>query len=127
MGARVLSEDPINQRLVPNVVTLGFCSEALQDVGIETDRNQLTCGVANRGTADSSHRAKLFGGRLRNIREVSLSRDSRTVWRERIVHPVDALNLPFIGREALLRNKRATGRAKDLTDVEILERQSDDA
>ncbi len=78
MGARVLSEDAINQGLVPHVVALGFCSEALQDVGIETDRNQLTCGVANWGTADSSHRAKLFVGCLRNIREVNLSRDSRT-------------------------------------------------
>ena len=50
-----------------------------------------------------------------------------TAWRERIVHRVDTLDLPFIGREALLRNKRATGRAKDLADVEILDRQTDGA
>ena len=49
--------------------------------------------------------------------------DFETAWTERIVHRVDSLELPFIGREALLRNKRATGRAKDLADVEILERQ----
>lgn len=29
----------------------------------------------------------------------------------------------FLGREALLRNKRAAARPKDLLDVELLERQ----
>ena len=53
--------------------------------------------------------------------------DFETAWVERIVHRVDTLDLPFIGREALLRNKRATGRAKDLADLEILERQKDGA
>ena len=53
--------------------------------------------------------------------------DFETAWTERIVYRVDALDLPFIGREALLQNKRATGRAKDLADVEILERQKDSA
>ena len=51
--------------------------------------------------------------------------DFESAWMGRIVHRVDALDLPFIGREALLRNKRATGRAKDLADVEILELQKD--
>ena len=32
--ARVLSEDAVNQRLVPNAVALGFCPETLQDVWI---------------------------------------------------------------------------------------------
>lgn len=49
--------------------------------------------------------------------------DFETAWAGRIVHPVDTLDVPFIGREALLVNKRATGRAKDLADVEILGRQ----
>ena len=53
--------------------------------------------------------------------------DFETAWAEKVVHRVDTLDLPFIGREALLRNKRATGRAKDLADVEILERQTDGA
>ena len=51
--------------------------------------------------------------------------DFETAWMERIVHQIETLELPFIGREALLRNKRATGRAKDLADVEILERQKE--
>ena len=53
--------------------------------------------------------------------------DFETAWRERIIHRIDTLDLPFIGREALLQNKRATGRTKDLADVEVLERQNDSA
>lgn len=35
---------------------------------------------------------------------------------------VGSLDVPFLGRAALLHNKRATGRLKDLADVEVLER-----
>jgi hypothetical protein len=31
------------------------------------------------------------------------------------------MSVPFLGREALLKNKRASGRAKDLADLELLE------
>ncbi len=34
---------------------------------------------------------------------------------------VATLDVPFIGREALLHNKKATGRLKDLADAEALE------
>lgn len=34
---------------------------------------------------------------------------------------VAGLRVPFLGREALLRNKRAAGREKDLLDVRLLE------
>ncbi len=44
-------------------------------------------------------------------------------WRTRRVLRVGDLDLPFLGREALLRNKRETGRLKDLADVETLDRQ----
>ena len=44
-------------------------------------------------------------------------------WSTRRLHRVDDLELPFLGRAALLQNKRATGRSKDLVDVEILEQQ----
>jgi len=43
-------------------------------------------------------------------------------WPTRAIHDVTGLAVPFIGRDALLQNKRATGRAKDLADVEALER-----
>ncbi|HEY2028279.1 MAG TPA: hypothetical protein VGH20_03630 [Myxococcales bacterium] len=44
-------------------------------------------------------------------------------WRGRVMSTVAGLELPFIGRAELIRNKRAAGRPKDLVDVEILERK----
>lgn len=38
----------------------------------------------------------------------------------RVTHRVASLDVPFLGREALVRNKRASGRYKDLGDVEAL-------
>ena len=49
--------------------------------------------------------------------------DFENAWSTRSVHRVGALDVPFLGRTALLHNKRATARAKDLADVEILERR----
>ena len=46
-------------------------------------------------------------------------------WASRRVHRVDSLDVPFIGRKALLENKRVTGRTKDLADIEILDRQAE--
>lgn len=41
-------------------------------------------------------------------------------WPDRVAHDVEGLAVPFIGRAALVQNKRATGRAKDLADLEAL-------
>ena len=41
-------------------------------------------------------------------------------WANRWVIDVDGMQVPFIGRDDLLTNKRATGRPKDLLDVEYL-------
>lgn len=41
-------------------------------------------------------------------------------WEARVVHAVEGLSVPFIGRDHLVQNKRATGRAKDLADLEEL-------
>lgn len=42
-------------------------------------------------------------------------------WFDRVPHQFDGVPVDFIGRDAFLRNKRATGRAKDLGDIEGLE------
>jgi hypothetical protein len=43
-------------------------------------------------------------------------------WRNRVDHELPrGLRVPFIGREELLRNKRATGRLRDRADAEALE------
>jgi hypothetical protein len=49
--------------------------------------------------------------------------DFETAWRGRLDLTVQGEAVTFLGREALLTNKRATGRGKDLLDVELLERQ----
>ena len=41
-------------------------------------------------------------------------------WRDRVTHEVDGLPVPFLGRAALVRNKRASGRTKDKADLEAL-------
>lgn len=43
-------------------------------------------------------------------------------WASRQPAELDGHTVYFIGREALLRNKRASGRAKDLGDIQALER-----
>jgi hypothetical protein len=42
-------------------------------------------------------------------------------WPGRVEQPLDELHVPVIGREAFIRNKKATGRARDLGDIEDLE------
>lgn len=44
-------------------------------------------------------------------------------WSRRIAGEMDGLPVPIISRQDLLKNKRASGRHKDLDDVEQLERQ----
>ena len=43
------------------------------------------------------------------------------VWRTRVQVRVGEVDVFFIGREAMIKNKRASGRAKDLADVQALE------
>jgi len=45
-------------------------------------------------------------------------------WPSRVEGTYGSVRFPLIGREALLRNKRALGRPKDLLDVELLERRA---
>jgi hypothetical protein len=42
-------------------------------------------------------------------------------WPHRLRRPFGAVDVDFIGRDAFIRNKRATGRTKDLADIEGLE------
>ena len=41
-------------------------------------------------------------------------------WSSRIQGPFGDLTVPYIGRDAFIKNKRATGRLKDLADIENL-------
>ena len=41
-------------------------------------------------------------------------------WPCRVTHRIGTIDVPFLGRQDLVRNKRATGRTKDLADLEAL-------
>ncbi len=48
--------------------------------------------------------------------------DFPEAWRGRTEVEIDGVAIPFLGFDALLKNKRASGRDKDLVDVQSLER-----
>lgn len=41
-------------------------------------------------------------------------------WRDRLEADFGGLRAPFLGRRSLIENKRASGRTKDLADIEAL-------
>jgi len=47
-------------------------------------------------------------------------------WADKVTASFGSLPIPVIGKAAYLKNKRATGRLKDLADVEDVEGQSDE-
>lgn len=47
--------------------------------------------------------------------------DFGEAWNHRVERPVEGLIVPFLGRAELVANKRATGRTRDLADIEALE------
>jgi hypothetical protein len=49
------------------------------------------------------------------------SREFATAWKSRLIRKVGAQDLPFLGRDDLLQNKRASGWPKDLADIALLE------
>ena len=46
-------------------------------------------------------------------------------WQNRATHRVGSHDVTFLSRQDLVRNKQATGRAKDLADLDVLERERD--
>jgi hypothetical protein len=43
-----------------------------------------------------------------------------SAWAERVEASIETVRVPILGRESLIRNKRASGRRKDLADLEAL-------
>jgi len=58
--------------------------------------------------------------RIDLLTEISGVPDFETAWAERVEHVFGGRRVPFIGRAALIRNKRGSGRRKDLADLEAL-------
>ncbi len=46
-------------------------------------------------------------------------------WAGRVAVDIAGMRVPFLGRDELIRNKRAAGRAKDLTDLALLQASTD--
>ena len=46
-------------------------------------------------------------------------------WAARVVHSIEGLDVAFLGRSELVRNKRAAGRYQDLADLEALGERTD--
>ena len=45
-------------------------------------------------------------------------------WQSRVAATIDGIEVNLIGRDALIRNKRAAGRSKDLIDIDELSRSA---
>jgi hypothetical protein len=46
--------------------------------------------------------------------------DFESAWKDHVQHAVGELQVPFLGRDTLIANKRATGRLRDRADLEAL-------
>jgi len=46
-------------------------------------------------------------------------------WQNRATHRVGSHEVPFLSRQDLVRNKKSTGRPKDLADLDVLEHKRD--
>ena len=58
--------------------------------------------------------------RIDVLTEITGVSDFAAAWEDRVEREANGTMIPFLGRETLLRNKRAAGRLKDLADVEAL-------
>jgi hypothetical protein len=58
--------------------------------------------------------------RIDILTEISGVDDFGAAWDERVARTIGGVPIAFLGREALLVNKRTAGRLKDLADVEAL-------
>ena len=86
----------------------------LEELGITTDDFRRPDTVVQVGL--SPHRIDVLTG-------ISGVPDFQEAWEDRVERDLAGRPVPFLGRAALLANKRAVGRLKDLADVEALGEQ----
>jgi hypothetical protein len=61
-----------------------------------------------------------FGAPIEQLGDLS-GLDFDEAWSHRTMHSFGPREVPFLGRDDLIRNKRATGRPKDIADLDVLE------
>ena len=59
-------------------------------------------------------------GRIDLLTEITVV-EFEDAWNDRVQHRVESVDVAFLGKASLIKNKRATGRPKDLLDLESLE------
>lgn len=93
--------------------------EALADFGAPVAAHGI--GAADFSVPGNVYQIGLPPRRIDLLTEISgVSFDE--AWSSRLHTTVGGIEVDVLGRESLLKNKRATGRAKDLVDVTALER-----
>ena len=97
---------------------------ALASFGAPVDSLALTMDDLRR--ADSVVQIGLPPNRIDVLTSISGVPEFQIAWEARIEHVVRGRTIPFIGRDTLIRNKRASGRRKDLADAEILGAEVED-
>jgi len=91
---------------------LGAFGAPVGDLGV-TDADLSTAGMVIQ--------LGLSPNRIDLLTAITGVADFDAAYRDRVTRPIRGRDVPFIGRDALLQNKRAAGRTKDLADAELLE------
>ncbi|MFM8566903.1 MAG: DUF6036 family nucleotidyltransferase [Gemmatimonadota bacterium] len=94
------------------------CWRALSAFGAPLDTLPIT--VEDLSTPGLVVQLGLAPNRVDILTAISGVASFHEAWATRVEHEVRGLRLAFLGREAFVRNKRATGRPKDLADLESL-------
>ena len=107
--------DDLNVWLAVDPANAERVSLALQDFGFSPEQAPAE-GFARAGTMFRFGRAPTKVESLTNPSGV----DFEACWADRVIHEVQGLSIPTIGLRHLRQNKAASGRAKDLADLEEL-------
>ncbi len=95
--------------------------DALADFGAPIDAHGITpCDFEEPGNV---YQIGLPPRRIDILTEIS-GVTFEEAWASKMVADISSMQIPVIGREALLKNKRASKRDKDLVDVRALEGKS---
>jgi hypothetical protein len=104
----VRASEPNSRRMLAALVQFGFGNVGIQAEDFQSPGKVIQLGV-------QPNRIDI----LTSISGVSFD----DAWQYRTAGALDGVATQFIGREALIRNKESTGRAKDLGDVEELRKR----
>lgn len=105
----------------PDPVNAGRVLDALRSFGAPVA--QLGLSAEDFATADRVVQLGVTPVRIDLLTQID-GVDFDDAYRDHGVLDVDGRAVPVIARDALLRNKRASGRAQDLADIEALEKKA---